>query len=144
MSLTSGTLVLKQHPVLLRSWQLYTQLTSRWVRFTPIFFVKGIYTTQYPKYVQEALGWAKSMGNQEIPSYSTHRDPYPSLYKGNHRDYHLSFCSQGMPFSLKAMSDRNLNWYVITGLKAFYALNSIYQASKSTHIRREGGWQKNK
>ena len=77
------------------------------------------------------------MGNQEILSYSTHRDPHTFLYEGNYSDYHLSFWSQGMPFSLKAMLDGNPDWYVITSLKSLYALWGVYQASKSTHLRRE-------
>ena len=37
------------------------------------------------------------------------------------------------------MPNRNPRWYVILGLKVFYALKGIYQASKSTYLGNEQG-----
>ena len=74
------------------------------------------------------------MGYQVIPKNSTHRDSHPSFYEGNHRDYHFSLLSLGIPIPLFTVPNGNPLWDSISSFKAFYTLWGVYQVSKSTHL----------
>ena len=67
------------------------------------------------------------MSNQVIPSYSTDRDSYPSLYKGDHKDYYFSLLPYSVPFPLFAIPNRNPRWNSILSFKALYTLWGVYK-----------------
>ena len=74
------------------------------------------------------------MSPKVIPSDFTHWDSYPSLYKGNHRDYYFSLLPTGVliPFLIIPNGD---SWRdPILSFKALYTLRGVYQVSESTHL----------
>ena len=75
------------------------------------------------------------MGYQVIPSDSTHKDSYPSLYEANHGDYYLSFLPLSVPLSLFTVPNGNPLGNSVLSLKALYTFWGVYQVSESTYMK---------
>ena len=58
------------------------------------------------------------MGPKVVPSNRSHRDSYPSFYKGNHWDYHLSLLPLLMPLPFLTIFNRDSGWDPIPSFEA--------------------------
>ena len=62
------------------------------------------------------------MSPKVIPSDSAYRDSHPFLYKGNHRDYHLSFLTSLMLLPFLTIPNRQSWWNPILSSKILHIL----------------------
>ena len=83
------------------------------------------------------------MSPKVAPSDGTYCDSHPSLYKGNHRDYHFSFLPFLVPFSFLTIPNEHSWRNPILSSKALYTLLGVYQIRESTHtLQRVEGTKK--
>ena len=73
------------------------------------------------------------MSPKVVPGNDAHESPHPTLYKGNHWDYHVSLLPFFMPFSLLTIPNKHSWQDPIQSSKALYTLLEVYQIGKPTH-----------
>ena len=78
------------------------------------------------------------MGHKIVSSNSTHRDPHPSFYEGNHWDYYFSLLPIFVPLTLVTVSYTYSKRDPILGPKALYSLLGVSQTLESTHFWKGG------
>ena len=78
------------------------------------------------------------MGPKIVSSNSTHRDPYPSFYEGNHWDYYFSLLPIFVPLPLFIVPYTYFRRDPILGLKILYSFLGVYQTLESTHFWKGG------
>ena len=66
------------------------------------------------------------MSPKVIPSDNAHRDSYPTLYKGNHWDYHFTLLPFLVPFPLLKIPNGDSWRDSILSFKALYILHGVY------------------
>ena len=68
-----------------------------------------------------------------IPNDCAYGDSHPSLYEGNHRDYHFPLLPLSMSIPFFTVSNEDSWGDSILSFKALYTLCRVYQVSESTH-----------
>ena len=76
------------------------------------------------------------MGPKVILGDSAHRDSYPSLYEGNHWDYHLSLFSSLIPLPFLIIPKWHSRRNPILGSKILHILRRVYQQANLPILRK--------
>ena len=83
------------------------------------------------------------MGNQIVPSYSTHGKHHSPFYEGNHGNDDPPFPSVGKPLTRSTVPQGNSLENVVPSPKSLHTSGRIYEVSESTRLSKLKGSERN-